>query len=59
MKTCDNCGHKFETGKFSDEEDDIFEDVCPNCGNLVGWDSRIMSCEEDITRLGLRKHNEP
>lgn len=51
MKICDNCGHKSETGKFSEEEDDIFEDVCPNCGNLVDWDVKFMSSSEDIKRM--------
>lgn len=29
---CPNCGYCFATGKFSDNDDEMYEDVCPYCG---------------------------
>lgn len=29
---CPNCGYCFDTGKFSEDEDEMYEDVCPYCG---------------------------
>ena len=29
---CDNCGHFFETGKFDENDDEMYDDVCPMCG---------------------------
>ena len=29
---CPNCHHLFYTGKFWRNDDDMYDDVCPNCG---------------------------
>lgn len=29
---CPNCRNYFETGKFDDNDSDIYDDVCPMCG---------------------------
>jgi len=32
MYFCGNCGKVYKTGKFSPEDSDIYEEVCPECG---------------------------
>lgn len=29
---CNNCDNLFYTGKFEKNDDDMYDDVCPNCG---------------------------
>ena len=29
---CPNCGRCFDTGKFHEDDDEMYEDVCPYCG---------------------------
>lgn len=32
MYFCGNCGKVFKTGKFWEDDSDIYEEVCPECG---------------------------
>ena len=32
MYFCGNCGKVFKTGKDSEDDSDIYDDVCPDCG---------------------------
>lgn len=32
---CLNCGERFRTGKFSNNDLDVYDDICPYCGALA------------------------
>ena len=48
---CYNCGNCFKSGKFYEEDDEIYDNVCPNCG--------CCPVEELTTCVDLIMHGSP
>lgn len=41
---CANCGKLFRTGKFDEDDLDIYDDVCPYCGALADTPKEYFIC---------------